>query len=55
MATLMEEDSKIVFLAVGSIGDVLPLCRVAKDVCLRGQCTFITHSDHEAGLTLLCP
>lgn len=51
----MEEDSKIVFLAVGSIGDVLPLCRVAKDVCLRGQCAFITHSEHKASFTLTVP
>ena len=51
----MEEDSKIVFLAIGSIGDVLPLCRVAKDVCLRDQCAFITHLEHKASFTLTVP
>jgi len=42
------QEDKIVFLAVGSIGDVLPLLRVARQLSSTCQCAFITHTQHMA-------
>ncbi|CAL5219615.1 g1485 [Coccomyxa viridis] len=42
------QQARVVYLAIGSIGDVLPLLRVARQQSSTCQCVFITHEQHKA-------
>ena len=42
----MERDL-VVLLAIGTVGDVVPVLNLAKRLIPRSQCTLITHHEHQ--------
>lgn len=46
---------RIVFLAIGSMGDVLPLAKVAKQLSPASTCVFITHLEHNVSHSVYLP